>query len=113
MIYGSRLAAAQGARQHADCDSRGRQSELLSRGEVAVDSRDIDGARRLLKLPAECGNPQAQRLLAQTFDPVWLVRGGVLNWEIWADPITAVDWYKRAAQNGDANKDNRYLQASQ
>jgi TPR repeat protein len=86
---------------------------LVIRGEYALIRRDIEDARRWLLGPAERGSIEAARGMAETYDPVWLVRNGVTPWQSFADPERSIDWYKRAAEDGDTDPTNRYLQAKQ
>jgi TPR repeat protein len=93
---------------HADI----RDILLLARGDYALMEMDITVARRLLETPARDGVAEAARGLAQTFDPVWLVKHGAEPVDSFADPEQAYEWYKRAAELGDAQPGNLYLEAT-
>lgn len=88
-----------------------RNTRLMARAELAMKDLDIVAARRLLEVPAEQGHVQAARRLAETYDPVWLVKSGVLNAELFADPAQAFEWYKKAFQLGDIAPGNRYTES--
>lgn len=85
---------------------------LLARGDFALMLGDIVAARRFFIGVAETGNAQAARRLAQTYDPVWLVRNDVTPWESFADAEKAYRWYRQAAEAGDTSPDNRYRSAT-
>lgn len=84
---------------------------LIVRGEFALRRLDVVEARLLFEGPAERGDPHAALGMAETYDPAWLLKNGLLSWEDFADPLLAYQWYKRAAESGDTSPDNRYLQA--
>lgn len=72
---------------------------------------DISGSRRYLLKAADAGNHVAARLIAQSYDPVWLVKHGVEGVAWLADEDEAIRWYERAAELGDKAPGNRYLEA--
>ena len=71
---------------------------LLRRGEEMRDLGDLSAARALLTRAAEAGSARAAAALAATWDPVRLppAQAGA------ADPVRALEWYRRAARGGDA-----------
>lgn len=75
---------------------------MLSRGQAALDLGNISGARRLFMLPAQAGNAEAERCLAETYDPVWLAKHNAHPLADLADPDVALTWYQKAADGGDA-----------
>lgn len=75
--------------------------ELLARGKKALDRRDISGARALLKPPADYDVAEANRLLAQTYDPRWLLENHIMNASSFANPTIAAELYVAAAKLGD------------
>lgn len=81
---------------------------MLLRGESALSLGNISGARRLLMMPAMAGNAQAERRLAETYDPVWLAKHNAHPLGSLSDPNTALTWYERAADQGDSEA-ARYL----
>jgi hypothetical protein len=76
-------------------------SFLVERGRQAMALHDISAAQSLLKLPADLDVAEAKRLLAQTYDPVWLTTSGVQNIDAFADINKAAQLYAQAAKLGD------------
>ena len=71
----------------------------LSRGDAMLAMRNIAAARSLYEYAANAGNARAAAALAETYDPVFLNRLGVIGLK--PDPDAAADWYRRAAALGD------------
>lgn len=74
---------------------------LVQRGIAAMALGDISGARLLLEPPAAAGIPTAEYHLAETYDPVWLVKHHATNIDSLAKPLTAIKLYYAAAKQGD------------
>lgn len=96
---------------HPEAEPSTSDTILMIRGQYALMALDILAARRFFLGPASHGNIYALRRLAQSYDPVWLVRAGVIPAESFADPELCYELYKRAAALGDRLPDNRYVQA--
>ena len=73
----------------------------MARGQGLLDTGDLTGARRLLAVGAAAGIPSAARSMAQSYDPVWLVKHGAMGIDWLADPEKAISWYQIAADLGD------------
>ncbi len=71
---------------------------LLARGELLLDTGEIEAARLLLRTAAEGGSVAAALKLAQTYDPAEMQGLGMADAS--ADPTQAVRWYQRAAALG-------------
>jgi hypothetical protein len=71
---------------------------LLARGELLLDTGEVEAARLLLRTAAEGGSVAAALKLAQTYDPGEMRRLGMA--ETSADPAQAVRWYERAQSLG-------------
>ena len=67
---------------------------MLARGELLLDTGEIEAARLLLRTAAEGGSVAAALKLAQTYDPAEMQRLGMADAS--ADPTQAVRWYQRA-----------------
>lgn len=92
-------------------DSEALIRRFVDRGVEKLDiEHDISGARLLLRSAAEGGNAVAARRLAQTYDPAWLAKQNVVGWEGLMDPEKAFRWYKEAAELGDKDPSNRFVQ---
>lgn len=86
------------------------RSTLAERAAQAMDTYDdISAARSLLKPLADAGDAEAARRIAETYDPVWLVKRHVIGVDGLADPDRAIHWYRVAAELGDRTEGNRYL----
>jgi len=90
-----------------------RDARLIQYGEQAMQAGNLTAARRLLKRPALAGNAEAARRIADTYDPVWQAQHGVVGVAWLADPDAAIQWYKLAAELGDDEPGNRYLEAGE
>lgn len=105
MIAGSVCAApAAGQDSHEITVNTARAETLqilLNRGKQSLNLGDISGARRLLKPPAESGSREAARCLGESYDPQWLAAHQASLPNL-IEVATAVIWYRRAAQLGDA-----------
>ncbi len=72
--------------------------QLQARGELLLDTGEVEAARTLLRTAAEAGSVAAALRLAETYDPGEVVRLGVTAGS--ADPAEAVRWYERAEALG-------------
>lgn len=81
---------------------------LLERGEQALGAGNISGARRLLQQPADQGNGEALRFLAESYDPVWLAQHNVIGIDTFADLQKAAELYQQAAKDGDQIAQSRF-----
>jgi hypothetical protein len=77
-----------------------------ARGLLAIG--DIAAARLLLERAADALEPNAAFLLAQTYDPAVLGRPDSRS--ITPDPVAARNWYKKAAQLGSPDAQQRLAQ---
>ncbi len=75
-----------------------RSSPLLARAERLLGEGDIASARLLLRHLAERGEVGAAFALARTFDAEGLAELGAIG--VAADQTRAMDWYERAAKDG-------------
>ena len=73
-------------------------SRLLARGELLLDTGEVEAARTLLREAAEAGSVMAALKLAETYDPGEVRRLGMTDSS--ADPVQAVRWYERAEALG-------------
>jgi TPR repeat protein len=73
-------------------------STLIKLGQDFLKNGDFSSARLLLKRAAEAGSADAALSLGETFDPLLIQRLGAVG--VQADPTSANEWYKRAAQLG-------------
>ena len=73
-------------------------SSLIKLGQDFLKNGDFSSARLLLKRAAEAGSADAALSLGETFDPLLIQRLGAVG--VQADPTSANEWYKRAAQLG-------------
>lgn len=73
-------------------------SVLIKLGQDSLKNGDFSSARLLLKRAAEAGSADAALSLGETFDPLLIQRLGAIG--IQADPNSAHEWYKLAAQLG-------------
>jgi TPR repeat protein len=71
---------------------------LIKLGQDFLKNGDFSSARLLLKRAAEAGSADAALSLGETFDPLLIQRLGAVG--VQADPTSANEWYKRAAQLG-------------
>ncbi len=71
----------------------------LSRGDAMLAMRNITAARSFYEYAANAGNARAAAALAETYDPVFLNRLGVIGLK--PDPAAAAAWYRKAAALGD------------
>jgi hypothetical protein len=76
-----------------------RAMELFVRGQKAVQSGDISGARRLYASAAQQGIAAAARDLGRLYDPAYLKQTALGG--IDPDPILARHWYEQAVTMGD------------
>ena len=82
---------------------------LKARGIAKIEIEgDISGARRVLGPVAEAGSAEAARMIAETYDPIWLAHH-VIEIDGLSDPEEAFLWYKRAAELGDTKPGNLYV----
>ena len=91
------------ARQHLQGNADPAQSLSLAKPmrTIEADANTSDGAFLLIEDAAQKGNAEAMFLLAQYYDPAnTLPRGSIQP-----DVSQAVQWYKKAAQNGIAEAD--------
>jgi hypothetical protein len=72
--------------------------QLQARGELLLDTGEVESARTLLRTAAEAGSVAAALRLAETYDPSEVQRLGVTA--ISADLAEAVHWYRRAEALG-------------
>jgi hypothetical protein len=73
---------------------------LVQAGDARLISGDIASARLYYERAAEAGNARAARLLANSYDPAFLVRWGVLG--MTGNVQEAARWYRRASGLGDS-----------
>ena len=71
---------------------------MLARGELLLDTGEVESARLLLRTAAEGGSVAAALKLAQTYDPGEMRKLGMADAS--ADPALAVRWYERAQSLG-------------
>lgn len=71
---------------------------LQARGELLLDTGEIEAARTLFRTAAEAGSVSAALRLAETYDPGEIQRFGMM--ETAADPVLAVRWYEHAQALG-------------
>ena len=71
---------------------------LLARGELLIDTGEVEAARTLLRTAAEAGSVAAALKLAETYDPGEVQRLGMAVAA--ADPLQAARWYERAEALG-------------
>ena len=71
---------------------------LQARGELLLDTGEVEAARTLFRNAAEAGSVSAALRLAETYDPQEMQRLG-MNLGA-ADPVQAVRWYERAQALG-------------
>jgi hypothetical protein len=81
---------------------------IMKRAKSLLASGDIPPARLLLERAADAQEPAAALMLAQTYDAQVLGTRDVRN--INADPNTARNWYRRAAQLGSSEAQRRLNQ---
>jgi hypothetical protein len=81
--------------------------QLQARGELLLDTGEVEAARTLLRTAAEAGSVAAALRLAETYDPGEVQRLGVTA--VSADPIEAVRWYERAEALGSSVAASRLL----
>jgi len=74
-------------------------SFALTRGDEAMEQRDVIAARRFYEFAASAGVPGAATAVARTYDPLYLQQVGVRG--VQADAETALRWYTRAWEEGD------------
>lgn len=70
-----------------------------TRGDQMLAIKDVSAARRLYEYAANAGSARAATALAQTFDPSFLTRVGVVGLK--PDPALAAIWYGKAVALGD------------
>lgn len=73
-------------------------TRLLARGELLIDTGEVEAARTLLRTAAEAGSVAAALKLAETYDPAEVQRLGMTVAS--ADPSLAARWYERAEALG-------------
>lgn len=83
---------------------------LMARARSLMTVGDIAAARLLLERAANAQDATAAFLLAQTYDPA--VLGTKDTRSITADAVAARDWYRKAAQLGSAEAQQRLAQLS-
>lgn len=71
---------------------------LQARGELLLDTGELEAARTLFRTAAEAGSVSAALRLAETYDPGEIQRFGMM--ETAADPVMAVRWYEHAQALG-------------
>ena len=81
---------------------------LLKRARSLIAIGDIAAARLLLERAADAKEASAALLLAQTYDPAVLGTPDMRS--ITLDPATARDWYRKAAQFGSPEAQQRLAQ---
>jgi hypothetical protein len=79
----------------------------VNRGDAMLASKDISAARGFYEYAAKAGNARAATALAETYDPAFLNRLGVIGPK--PNPGLAADWYRRAAALGDRKAEARLL----
>jgi hypothetical protein len=92
-------APARPANPQATPDQAAATAASLARGDAMLAMRNITAARSLYEYAANAGNARAAAALAETYDPVFLNRLGVIG--IKPDPAAAAEWYRKAAALGD------------
>jgi hypothetical protein len=85
---------------------------LMTRGNAFLREGDIASARLFFERAAEQGDSAAMLALGRTFDPIELRRLGVLG-GIKPDAKRALDWYRAAAQAGDATAEQSLSRLSE
>jgi hypothetical protein len=81
---------------------------LMKRADGLIAIGDIAAARLLLEHAADAQEPSAALLLAQTYDPAVLGKSDARS--ITPDPMMARSWYRKAAQLGSLNAQQRLAQ---
>lgn len=71
---------------------------LQARGELLLDTGEVEAARTLFRTAAEAGSVSAALRLAETYDPGEIQRFGMMDTA--ADPVLAVRWYEHAQALG-------------
>jgi tetratricopeptide (TPR) repeat protein len=74
---------------------------LLARGDALMELGDVISARSFYDRAFELGNTRAARSIARTYDPVVLALMNVHG--LRADPVKALDWYRKAEKAGEAD----------
>ena len=75
-------------------------NDLILRGDEFLARHDISSARLFYELAATQGHAQAASKLGMTYDPFYLLSLGVRGYA--GDAQSALDWYGKAANRGDA-----------
>jgi hypothetical protein len=81
---------------------------MMKRARSLIAIGDIAAARLLLERAADAQEPSAALLLAQTYDPA--VLGTADARSITPDPVAARNWYRKAAQLGSQDAQQRLAQ---
>ena len=102
------VAAAPTAAPPARAIDADELAALLKRARSLIAIGDIAAARLLLERAADAQEASAALLLAQTYDPA--VLGAPDMRSITPDPAMARDWYRKAAQFGSAEAQQRLAQ---
>jgi hypothetical protein len=83
----------------SDPEQSAAAAAALSRGDAMLAMMNIVAARSFYEYAANAGNARAAAAMAETYDPVFLNRLGVVG--IKPDPARAAEWYQKAAALGD------------
>ncbi len=84
---------------------RARAAAAVSRGDAMLAMNDIAAARALYEYAANAGSARGARALAETYDPGFLRRLGVIGPK--PDLALAAAWYRKAAALGDDGAEAR------
>jgi hypothetical protein len=89
--------------------TRNEASGLIERARAFMSARDINSARLFLRRAYESGDALAALELGETYDPLVLKRlnMSIINFNLYADPTQARDWYKKAADLGSVDAAQR------
>lgn len=80
---------------------------LIARGDEYLARSDVTAARLFYRRAFDGGSIAAATAMGSTFDPIIFEQRNIRG--IRADPAEALQWYRQAAQLGDADADARGL----
>ncbi len=80
---------------------------LAARGDELIAAGDLVSGRLFHQLAAARGHARSALAIGKTYDPLYLAEAGLQT--AVADPVRALDWYRRAAEAGDAQAPARLI----
>lgn len=80
---------------------------LIARGDDYLARSDVTAARLFYRRAFDGGSIAAATAMGSTFDPIIFEQRNIRG--VRADPAEALQWYRQAAQLGDADADARGL----